>query len=58
MAQNDKTNKTNQTDKTDQIDESDWETQFYQNESIRFGLWEFETHGNAKFEQVMISMEE
>ena len=44
--------------KTNQIDESNWETQFYQNGSIRFGILEFEIHGNAEFEQEMISLEE
>ena len=44
--------------KTNQIDESNWETQFYQNGSIRFGILEFDIHGNAEFEQEMISLEE
>ena len=44
--------------KTDQIDGSNWETQFYQNGSIRFGLLELESHGNAEFEQEMISLKE
>ena len=44
--------------KTDQIDGSNWEIQFYQNDSIRFGRLEFEGHGNAEFEQEMVSLEE
>ena len=35
-----------------------WEIQFYQNGSIRLSLLEFEIHGNGKFEQKMISLEE
>ena len=46
------------TNKTDQIDGRDWEIQFYQNGSIRLSLLEFEIHGNGKFEQKMISLEE
>ena len=37
--------------KTDQINGGNWETQFYQNRSIRFGILEFEIHRNAEFEQ-------
>ena len=44
--------------KTDQIDRSKWETQFYQNGNIRFGLFQFESHKNAEFEQKMMSLEE
>ena len=40
--------------KTDQIDGSKWEIKFYQNGSIRFGLFQFESHKNADFEQEMI----
>ena len=42
----------------DQIDRSKWETQFYQNGNIRFGLFQFESHKNAEFEQEMMSLEE
>ena len=41
-----------------QIDGSIWETQFYQNRSIKFGLLEVESHRNAEFEKETISMEE
>ena len=34
--------------------EVNWEKQFYQIESIRFGLLELESHGNPEFEQEMI----
>ena len=43
---------------TDQIDGSKWETQFYQNGNIRFGLLKVESHKNAEFEQKVISLEE
>ena len=43
--------------KTDQVDGSKWETQFYQNGSIRFGLLEVKSHKNADFEQETISLE-
>ena len=44
--------------KTDQIHRSKWETQFYQNGNIRFGLFQFESHKNAECEQEMMSLEE
>ena len=44
--------------KTDQIDGSKWETQFYQNGNIRFGLFQFERHKNPEFEKEMMSLEE
>ena len=44
--------------KTDQVDGSKWETQLYQNGSIRFGLSEVESHINAEIEQDTISLEE
>ena len=43
--------------KSDQIEGSKWEIQFYQNGSIRFGLFQFESNKNAEFEQEMVSLE-
>ena len=44
--------------KTGQVDGSKWETQFYQNSSIKFCLLGVEVQKNADFEQEKISLEE